>query len=451
MLYKLKFSLETNYQIKPLASHLLTGRTRYYLASIACFRRDLKLLEVLLKNGAKADVVLEYDNHHTTPLHIACSLGEEKMAKTLLQYGADLKKITSEKCTSLILACDHNQGAVVALLLSQQNIRDTLDLPAKDGATPFIRAFTKGYLPIARQLLQAGADGIAWVYYGCRNGNVGLIDFLVVDPKVRQNINTASNGITPLMMACMFGHVKVAASLLTAGADLTSIASDVLLVTCERGSSEMLTFLLNQPIVFKLINEPFENGFTPMTFASANERVDLVAILIKSGARVSQADKNGYTPEQWAKERKNSVIIAMIEAQLLIEQGKTPRNLTFAYQNPQVAEKVDFTQRNTQAIKEFKAENYLEAARLFEECLGFIRKSTIDSQTKQNLPTVLYNLGSAQLKLGSYEAAKSAVEHLTEAGSICGDDVKEKYGVRLKEAEKNALDLKPQDKKFEMV
>lgn len=122
-------------------------------------------------------------------LHDAARIGRDDVIPALLQAEAGLEAYDPKGYTPLILASYNAQVSTTVLLLAHGANPDTPDL--NRGNTPLMGAAFKGYLEIARLLVDAGA---------------------VVD---RRNLA----GQTALMNAAMFGHRAIVDLLLAHGAD----------------------------------------------------------------------------------------------------------------------------------------------------------------------------------------------------------------------------------------
>jgi len=119
----------------------------------------------------------------------ACRLGRDDMVSALLQAGASRETEDARGFTPLVLASYNGQESTTALLLG---LGAAVDGHAyAKGSSALMGVAFKGHAPIARLLLDAGAD-----------------------PNRRNR-----GGQTALMMAALFGQQTIVDMLLAAGAD----------------------------------------------------------------------------------------------------------------------------------------------------------------------------------------------------------------------------------------
>jgi ankyrin repeat protein len=97
---------------------------------VACRSHDPGLVKILLQHGANVDV---FSSNHGTPLHAACTdYGEDATIQLLLEHGADVNANGSKGETPLtsILAQDHGyilERLMESLLKSEQQLKATQD------------------------------------------------------------------------------------------------------------------------------------------------------------------------------------------------------------------------------------------------------------------------------------------------------------------------------------
>lgn len=101
----------------------------------------------------------------STPLHLACRDGHEKIASFLLEMGANVEsKNKFGRTPSLYLASWKGHGTIVSFLL--QNGAKVNVYQDEDVSTPLHEASKKGHRAIVSSLLEKGADVNVKDYYG---------------------------------------------------------------------------------------------------------------------------------------------------------------------------------------------------------------------------------------------------------------------------------------------
>ena len=148
------------------------------------------------------------------------------------------------------------RGSVEATLavLSRRSIDINEGDP--DGFTPLMFAAQDGYSPVARILLERGANvsiaadgGTTALHLSAQDGHLAATADLI---EAGADLDASGvEGATPLHLACQYGHSKVVAKLVEAGADVDSRAGD---------------------------------GRTPLYMAALDGRLDAVKILLRANA-----------------------------------------------------------------------------------------------------------------------------------------------------------------------
>jgi hypothetical protein len=130
---------------------------RYDAVTIAAVADDEGMLAVLLARGASAKLVTSrYDG---TALIAAAHLGHDGVVRQLIAAGAPLDHVNNLHWTALIEAIvlgdggKRHQATVEALLKAGAST----ELADRNGQTPLALARARGYEPMVRALLSAGA------------------------------------------------------------------------------------------------------------------------------------------------------------------------------------------------------------------------------------------------------------------------------------------------------
>ena len=194
------------------------------------------------------------DGFASLPLLRAAREGDLSEATRLLEGGvgasADAARSTAatalarqvslaERCTALSLVAENGHAAVIDVLAAagaDVDHRSGVTPDAAYGTTkqpPLVLAGNGGHLEAARSLLRAGArvdaansHGFTALGWAACFGDVEMINALVSAGApvnlglTRVNKSGGMPGMTPLMMAAMFGHPTACARLLAAGANV---------------------------------------------------------------------------------------------------------------------------------------------------------------------------------------------------------------------------------------
>jgi len=130
---------------------------RYDAVTIAAVADDEATLALLLELGASARLITSrYDG---TALIAAAHLGHDGVVRQLIAAGAPLDHVNNLHWTALIEAIVLGQGGPrhVATLQALVEAGASTQLADRDGRTPLVLARSRGYEPMVRILLQAGA------------------------------------------------------------------------------------------------------------------------------------------------------------------------------------------------------------------------------------------------------------------------------------------------------
>ncbi|KAI8937907.1 hypothetical protein NX059_005591 [Plenodomus lindquistii] len=82
--------------------------------------------EILQRHSAASALTQSTDGAQRTPLHLAAQRGDVQLARTLLEFGADINAQDSEPATVLDAAVENSQRKFVAFLLEEGVDQTTL-------------------------------------------------------------------------------------------------------------------------------------------------------------------------------------------------------------------------------------------------------------------------------------------------------------------------------------
>lgn len=271
---------------------------------VAAAQGQLRVLQALLARGCDPNT---RDTQGRTPLFAALEHGEKALplVRVLVAHGADAEATDANGETPLGLAFDHPQierwldwgewtrprralraddlpaaaaaGAVAAV---ERMLELGLPVNTRDrqGATALLHACGMGHRDVAARLLDAGADtsltaangmtALAAAVAGRRDTAVALLLEHGVDVDQR-----LPGEATALMVAAAMGHSDMAEQLLDGGADIHAVDA--------RGHSAL--------------HAAAQFGFEHNDSLRARRLFD---VLLKRGADVNRADKDGMAPLQ---------------------------------------------------------------------------------------------------------------------------------------------------------
>uniref|UniRef100_A0A6P7GUI8 Ankyrin-3-like n=1 Tax=Diabrotica virgifera virgifera TaxID=50390 RepID=A0A6P7GUI8_DIAVI len=241
------------------------------------------------------------------PLHSATKFGNLDEVQQLIEGGATIDEVDSDGFTSLHLAADFQHIKVAKYLLehgADVNATDTFV-----GRNPLHFAAFNNDLEMIRLFTEAGANrqcsniyGNMPIHVASEVGDVEIVKYFL-ENGIYVDIINESTKMTPLHMAARGGHIELVDYLLLNKAS-------VLLKDCNnRGSIHYGVLGGNAKIVDVLI----ENGvdinakdiskWTPLHLACRDGYLDIVQLLLKNSAVCNlQGRSPNYSPVHWAAE-----------------------------------------------------------------------------------------------------------------------------------------------------
>lgn len=197
--------------------------------------KDVNLEETLTERGYK-------------PLHLATIRGKFKIAKMLLEEGAEVDSRTAYDYTPLHLAVRGQNLNMIKLLLKKKANVNAVD---KMGGTPLHEAAENSDVEVVESLLKAGAE-----------------------------VNVKENYWTPLIFAAISGRVDNVKTLLKWGAEID----------------------MNSKV----------KGRTALFYAAQNDHIQVVKALLTAGANTEKTSKFGATSAEIAEQKGHANCAAEI-------------------------------------------------------------------------------------------------------------------------------------------
>ncbi|KAK4198973.1 ankyrin repeat-containing domain protein [Triangularia verruculosa] len=196
---------------------------------LSCQDNKTNFVHKLLDRGADLETACSMNS--STALWIACNLGHQTIAKTLVSRGAKVDAKDSEGRTPLWMAALANHAYCVRMLLDEKadygpgvspENRTVLWKAASMGHSNTIKAMTvyfrqKGIAPAIMEQERDSENQTSALWIAARNGHTSVAQLLI---GFGMNIDSAGHyGQTALWIAARYGHVETVLMLLREGAD----------------------------------------------------------------------------------------------------------------------------------------------------------------------------------------------------------------------------------------
>ncbi|XP_077209978.1 ankyrin [Tasmannia lanceolata] len=319
------------------------GRTLIH-HSILC--SNLSVLTVLLDSGADPESLVKTTRKSDfRPIHMATRLSQPRILQRLIDSGCNLDSRTESSCeTALMLCARYNRdeclrvlaasGADLGLVNSVGHCANSIAC-----SNLWSLGFQQTVLDVIRdgKIIRSSDISIfSPIMFVTLSGDVDALKKLLEQPHI--NINEQDkNGLSPVMVAAMEGHVEAFRLLVFAGADvkLRNKANETAITLSELNKNRdlfekvMLEFELekgnckgfyalhcatrrgDQAAVRLLtsrgydVNVPDGDGYTPLMLAAREGHGYLCEILISCGARCDIKTPCGETALSLARKNKN--------------------------------------------------------------------------------------------------------------------------------------------------
>ncbi len=240
----------------------------------------LDSVERFLELGADVD---SQDDQGITPLWVSAEQGNVPMCALLLQHGAQVNHADKKGVTALHRAALKGHDIVCALLLEHSAL---LTVNVHQGGTPLHYAAKAGNKELCKHFLNNGAE---------------------------LNAQAGPNKVTPVEVT---SDPLTALFLIEQGAVIRQRRKGgPLYYAAETGCVELAEVLINKGVVITASRISDEN--TPLHLASAEGHLQMVALLLKNGARPTCRNKDGHLPVILALMQGHAEVVVM-----LIEEHK---------------------------------------------------------------------------------------------------------------------------------
>ena len=257
----------------------------------------LKCLEWLLEIGADINARTRIDS--ATPLHLAAEHGQLECLQRLVELGSDVNAANKDGETALHMAAYNGHvGCLKTLIKSKASLKST----NKNGETALHIATKIGVAEARLQWAAAGRDflkilanGRTPEHYTIKKENgVECLKELIANTEEIDAID--NDGVTPLMIAALWGRFECLTPLLAAGADISIAANcgrTALHMAACNGDRETVRALLATDGI--KVSEKTSNGSTALHLAAYSGRADTVELLLAAGIEFKEKDRSGRT------------------------------------------------------------------------------------------------------------------------------------------------------------
>jgi len=308
---------------------------------------DVAAVEAMV--AKKPALVAARDEAGRTALHVAAAAGRVDVAALLVARGADVDAADHAGSTPLHLAASSGHDEIGRLLIEN---KAAIDVRCSAGETPLAKACARGRVKVAARLLAAGASVESSNTYGRtplllvarESGNAELAGILL-DRKANPGA-TDKFGDTPLTLAAWRGFRPLVDLLLERGADIPSDGpgrNRLLRRAASEGLEKLFSRLLEagdlpagRPGTRSLLHEaasggsvavltrvleekpdldqPDEDGWTPLHDAAFMARLDAVKILLKRRADPNRRNRLGQSAWNLAVEHERTEAADLLAA-----------------------------------------------------------------------------------------------------------------------------------------
>ncbi|WP_211830320.1 ankyrin repeat domain-containing protein [Kistimonas asteriae] len=264
---------------------------------IALLLNNTRLAKALIEHGADVNVLI-FGNH--TPLYHAASTDNLEIAELLIQHGADLNKTGREKNTPLQIAIKYGHFTMARLLI---HYSADVNKSGSERETALHTAVRTRKLNFVDLLVRSGADitrendtGVTPLQLAIEGHLIKIIHYLVC--KTGDNVNTMDyQDTTPLMIATKEGCNQSVKDFLERGADVdaqdhTGIAA--LHIAARDGLTDIACILLDHNTN---INIRADRGDTALHFAVSMGMTECACMLIDRDAHVNLTGNEGTEDE----------------------------------------------------------------------------------------------------------------------------------------------------------
>jgi ankyrin repeat protein len=281
----------------------------------ACSFGHEDVVSVLVEKGFDVNRLTD---HGFTPIMTAIRSGNERIVCLLLESGAD-QTLSGLAGSALHVAVHLGQNGIAKMLLEKGYEVNTLD---ELGTTPLSSAACRDDLEMVEFLLKKGAQSnvdtscpFPPLCCAAENGNAEMVKLLLSRGAIPECQDRY--GSTPLVTAVRKGYSQIAEILLEAGADVEARdeeSNTPFIIATLNGSTEILEKLGSAGADTNAVNRDNQNA---LSIARAKKRPELETLLKSLGAveaKVEPKSNNEISAEGLERKRRNLLKKSLFEA-----------------------------------------------------------------------------------------------------------------------------------------
>lgn len=241
-----------------------------------------------------------------TPLHLACSWGQEKVVSTLVEHKCELNVQDAEGNTPLHLAILNQHSNIIEILIRQPAI--DLKIKNNSGQSPFAAALMRKNNTATSMILkkeskaaeQTDAKGRNFLHLAVIGADIETVLALL---SVKVNVNSRvqdSQAKTALHLAVEVGNEMIVRNLILAGANVNDLTSGKktalhLLAECTHTSvTSICTILIENGVDFNALDSGSNNA---LHIAIQNANLSVAKVLLTSSdTDVYAINSKGMSP-----------------------------------------------------------------------------------------------------------------------------------------------------------